>query len=184
MMTSSILRRTFMGLGLLCLAGCRDISRFDTEGKSAYCGKLLAPDFATAGLAADSDAASALAVGLTLDMSQIATRPGFVFSNDADSGLCTPHALFEEAPLRTVTEALSDKISTMQMGENHEQDLVTWLDSTCLGSMVAFVSLLRDGNVELRLLKPASEPTPEASAAERPGFGVFSLKRHDDGCGF
>lgn len=184
MMSSSILRRMFMGLGLLCLAACRDISRFDTNGQSAYCGELLAPDFATAGLAADNDAASKLAVELTLDTSQIATRPGALFSNDADGGLCAPHAMFEEAALRTVTEALSDKISTMQLGENHEQDIVTWVDSTCLGSMVALVSLLRDGNVELRLLKPAPEPTSETTAAQRPGFGVFSLKRHDDGCEF
>jgi hypothetical protein len=58
--------------------------------------------------------------------------------------------------------------------------------------MVAVVSLLRKGDVELRLFKPAPLPPPRVPtdpesmvpADQRPGYGLFYLKRRDEGCGF
>jgi hypothetical protein len=46
------------------------------------------------------------------------------------------------------------------------------------------VSLMSDDKVEVRLLKPASLPAPEAPPERRPGFALFPLERRADGCGF
>jgi hypothetical protein len=58
------------------------------------------------------------------------------------------------------------------------------VDSTCQGTLLSVVSLMRNGGVELRLFKPGLETTGHAPAAERAGFGVFLLKRREKGCRF
>jgi hypothetical protein len=176
--------RALAGVVLLCVTGCHSLDRFDTTDGAEYCGKLLAPGFASTGLVENGDQASQLRLKLSLSTKTIATRPGVVSSNDQAFGICTPQPLFNDAPLRTIEPALHDEISLLRIGEGHEEDVLVWVDSTCSGSMLAVLSLIADGHVELRVFRPRPEPSSDTPIADTPGFGVFSLEKRRDGCDF
>ncbi len=177
---------------LLATLSCRNLDRFDTERKGAYCGDLVAgPSFQDGFIIDDSPAL--LRLQMTLDTNQLsaysenkATRPAFLTSNDRKTGLCSDQnrALFENAPLRSIPQVDHDAIGSMTFGEGHDLDFFGWVDSTCQGTMLAVVSLLRKGDVELRLFKPAPIPSEDADAAHRPGFALFYLHKSEEGCGF
>jgi hypothetical protein len=130
---------------------------------------------------------------LTLDTSRLSsfsedqmTQVGALTSNDADTGLCSAsgQALFESSPVRSIPQLDHDTLSTLSFGEGHDEDFFAWTDSTCQGTMLAVVSLLRNGDVELRLFKPAPLPAPDAGPEQRPGFALFYLRREKKGCDF
>jgi hypothetical protein len=178
---------------LLTTLSCRSLERFDTKGNEAFCGQLVsAPDFHD-GFVPDGHPEVLLTMKLTLDTSQLSsfsadkpTQVGALTSNDVDAGLCSPsgQALFESSPVRGIPQLDHDTLSTLTFGEGHDEDFFAWTDSTCQGTMLALVSLLRKGDVELRLFKPAPLPQPDAGPDKRPGFALFYLKRDHEGCGF
>ncbi|MBN1605461.1 MAG: hypothetical protein JW940_02455 [Polyangiaceae bacterium] len=165
------------------LGGCDNLDRFDTPGDAAYCGELVAPTFAQDGLLPDDTDEKAEA-RLKLDLDNAAKHPGTLWMSDAKWGLCTPQPLFDTAPLRAIEQVDNDPIATLDFGEGREHSFFAWVDSTCQGTMLSVVSLMRNGGVELRLFKPAPESMGRVPAAERAGFGVFLLKRRDKGCQF
>jgi len=166
-------------IGLIA-PGCRSLDRFNTERGEAFCGTLIAPDRVSEGfefwLEQQQNQNPPLYLSVTLDTNSLQNRPGKVRSNDSLTGPCAPYPLFENAPLRTVKTALGDRISSMQLADDHEEDILTYLDSTCSGSMVAILSLIQNGSVELRLLRPAPDD-PGASVFDQPRFGVFGLRK-------
>jgi hypothetical protein len=177
---------------LLSALSCRGLDRFDTTGDAAYCGDLVSgPSFYDGFIPTGQPAL--LKMKLKLDTTQLSTYgdgkvtlPGLLTSNDGATGLCSAdgQALFQSSPLRGIPQVDHDSIATMTFGEGHDEDFFAWTDSTCQGTMLAVVSLLRKGDVELRLFKPAPLPAPEAGPDKRPGFAVFYLRRNDKGCGF
>jgi hypothetical protein len=176
---------------LALLGGCDNLDRFDTPGAAAYCGELVAPKFAQDGLLpddADDEADEPLETRLKLDLDDADRHPGKLWTSDAKWGLCTPEPLFDGTPLRTIEQVDNDPIASMDFGEGREHNLFAWVDSSCQGTMLSLLSLMRNGSVELRLFKPAPEPAAENTgrvpATERPGFGVFLLKRRSKGCDF
>lgn len=181
---------------LLMTLSCRNLDRFDTKYDAAYCGQLVsAPAFHDGFVPElkDGEPKLQLTMKLTLDTSQLSTysadkptQVGELSSNDADKGLCAPDGqpLFKGSPVRGIPQVDHDTVSTLTFGEGHDEDFFAWTDSTCQGTMLALVSLLRKGDVELRLFKPAPLPPPMASPDQRPGFGLFYLKRDEKGCGF
>jgi len=173
-----------LGFGL-CLASCRSLDRFDTPGAAAYCGSIVGAPLFHEGFVPTGTPPS-LELRLKLDTAALSTRPGTLTSSDLQTGFCSSagHALFEEAPLRAIPEMFHDTLSEMQFGEGHEQDFFAWVDSNCQGTMLAVVSLLTNGAVEVRLLKPAADPPPNAGPEQKPGFALFDLKRSDSGCRF
>ena len=54
----------------------------------------------------------------------------------------------------------------------------------CEGPMLAVVSLLRNDEVEVRLMKPPAAPTGSATEPPPAGFALFQLTRHKSDCGF
>ncbi len=178
--------------GLFGALSCRSVNRFDTAGAAAYCGSLVSgPSFHDGFVAAGQP--PNLRLKLTLDTSQLSglsetttALPGALTSNDSASGLCSgeEQPLFLNSPLRAIQELNHDSLSSLTFGEGHDDDFFVWADSTCQGTMLALVSLLRSGDVELRLFKPAPLPSPEAGPDKRPGFALFYLKRSESGCGF
>lgn len=194
-MASLVSLRPLLAALLATLAlSCRNLERFDTPGNAAFCGPLVAgPNFHD-GLVGEQQIAALLQMKLKLDTSQLGAfsnnemvRLGFLSSNDAESGLCSADGgpLFKSSPLRAIPQLDHDTLSTLSFGEGHDEDFFAWIDSTCQGTMLALVSLLRKGDVELRLFKPAALPPPDAKAAERPGYALFYLHRSDDKtCGF
>jgi len=191
--------RAFLSVVPLALAlttlSCRDLERFDTKGNEAYCGQLVsAPDFQDGFVPKKEEGLPQLQLKmkLTLDTSQLSsfsagkvTQVGALTSNDAQLGLCSAgaQALFESAPVRGIPQVDHDTLSTLSFGEGHDEDFFAWADSTCQGTMLALVSLLRKGDVELRLFKPAAL-APDAGPGQRPGYGLFYLTRNEKGCGF
>jgi len=165
------------------MLGCRDIDRFDTSGAPAYCGSMVSAPFLHEALIPDGTPPN-LGLRLEIRSDSLASAPGTLTTNDRTRGFCAPEPLFLDAPLRTLSEAAHDSLSSLEFGEGQEHNVLAWVDSSCQGTFLAVISLLKNDDVELRLLKPAAKPLPEAPATERPGFGIFPLSRREAGCGF
>jgi hypothetical protein len=170
---------------LLPAVGCRNLDNFDTKPGQAYCGALIAQPQFQDGFVPNGSRPT-LELELTLDTSKLTSEPGIVRSNDASDGLCaaTTGELFQNAPLRAIPEVDHDALSALTFGEGHEHDFFAWLDSSCQGTMLAVVSLMKNDQVEMRLFKPARLPPLDAPADQQPGFAVFHFERQNRGCGF
>jgi hypothetical protein len=167
----------------LCLAviGCRDVDRFDTEGNSAYCGSMVSAQFLHDGFIPE-DGRPNVSMRLQLDTDALTTYPGTLTTDD-EVGICGLNPLFTESRLRAIGHVQSDQLSLLEFGDGREFNFLAWVDS-CLGPVLAVVSLMKNDTVEVRLLKPRPEPGETTPAAERPGFIVFTLRRYSEGCGF
>lgn len=162
--------------------GCRDDDRFDTRPGEAFCGALESAAFIHDGFVREGRPPS-LRLRLRLDMDALDTIPGELGTDDT-SGLCEPRPLLDDARLRAIEQVQHDQLYFLDFGDGRDQNLVAWVDSTCQGTLLAIVSLMRSDDVEVRLLKPAPLPSPEATAAERPGFALFRLTKQKGTCGF
>lgn len=192
-------------LTLLCCQalGCSSLERFDTRGDAAFCGELvLAPRF-QGGLLPRAVRPPTLSLRMELEPERLTQRGpeeelspgepepyvivGHVTSDDADRGLCSSigRPLLDEAPLRTIPELEHDALRLFEFGEGRDHNFMAWVDSTCQGTLLAVVSLMRNDSVEVRLLKPAVLAPPTVTdPALRPGFGLFYLHRKEEGCAF
>jgi hypothetical protein len=191
------------GLPLMLCASwavsCGDLDGFTSQPGQAYCGTIGLPVFQSGFV--DEGSPSTLELALTLDISKLPTdasqppsEPGILNSNDPQ-GICgtpdAPQALFQNALLRTIPELQHDVLSALTFGEGHDHDFFAWVDSTCQGTMLAVVSLMKNNYVELRLFKPMPTPRIGATPAEQPGFALFHLNpkplykpEAEGGCGF
>jgi hypothetical protein len=189
------LAQVSLALAALASLSCRSLDRFDTKEGQAFCGSLVAAPSFHDGFVVDGQPAAELKMKITnVDTTQINGSSdnrmavvAYLSSNDGKYGLCAPsgQALFEHSPIRTIPPLDHDALSTLTFGEGHDEDFFAYTDSTCQGTMVAVVSLLRKGDIELRLFKPAPPPDAAAPADKRPGFALFYLSRNTEtGCGF
>jgi hypothetical protein len=154
--------------------GCHNLDGFSTKPGYAYCGTIPTDPAFQDGLV-PADQPPSLELALTLDISKLTSEPGILTSNDAGKGLCGDLPLFQDELVRAIPEVDHDALSTLSFGEGHEHDFFAWVDSTCQGTMLAVVSLMKNDYVELRLFKPARLPPSDATPAETPGFAVFHL---------
>ena len=179
-------------LGAASTSSCGSLKGFDSKPGEAYCGTIGLPDFQDGFV--DEGSPSTLELALTLDIDKLATEPGVLSSKDLD-GICgtpeAPQVLFQNAPLRAIPLLQHDVLSALTFGEGHDHDFFAWVDSTCQGTMLAVVSLMKNNYVELRLFKPARLAGPEAPVTERTGFALFHLNpkpltkpETEGGCGF
>jgi len=177
--------RTALLIALLGIAsfGCHDLERFDTHGDEAYCGELVGAPF-NEGFLPENANPPVIGMSLTFDIRGLASSPGVVTTDDAAQGPCAPAPLFEETRLRSISEAFHDPVSQLEFGDGREQNILVWADSTCRGTLVGVLSLMRDDSIEVRLFKPAAEPSRDTPRADRPGFAQWKLTRHHKGCGF
>lgn len=173
------------------IGGCSSIERFATKGNAAYCGDLVSGPAFHEGLLPSAARPPTFRLALTLDAEALAARiedepvtVGHLSSNDADRGLCsaTGEPLFADAALRTIPELDHDPLSLLEFGEGRNYNFFAWVDSTCRGTLLAVVSLLRNDSVEVRLFKPAAFSTAATDPEQRPGFGLFQLHREEAGC--
>ncbi|HEY5956384.1 MAG TPA: hypothetical protein VIV60_07530 [Polyangiaceae bacterium] len=182
--------------GLLLLwfgvTGCKNLERFDTHSNESYCGTLVGQQEISMGFGEPGWNGSVdhptLALTLnTSDLFKAGGVPAVIDSNDAEFGPCgngTP--LFKQASVRTIDKAIGDRLGSMHLDEDHVEDVMTFVDSSCSGSMVGLLSLIQGGSVELRLLRPAPPIVdPESATSETtPRFGLFVLNKRSGGCGF
>lgn len=171
---ASLAAWSLASLGALLMLGCNDLQRFDTTDGSAYCGNIVGASFVRQGFSHRPR------MELELDIDQLGSMPGSITTDDAADGPCSPEPTFASAQLRSSPKLQADPLSVLEFGEERERNLISWVDSTCDGTYLAVVSLLRDDGVELRLMR--SEP--DELGLEQGPFGVFQLKRFDETCGF
>jgi len=166
-------------LGAAALLGCRDLESFDSKPGEAYCGTIIGQPGFQEGFVKLKQPPD-LELGLVLDVQRLTSRPGELSSNDALNGMCAapgaPQRLFDNAPLRAIPEVDHDVLSSLTFGEGHVHDFFAWVDSSCQGTMLAVVSLMKNDQVELRLFKPARVPQAGATPFDEPGFAVFHLE--------
>jgi hypothetical protein len=163
-----------LALSLIAVLGaCRDLERFDTGESGAYCGTIIDSNFTRAGFK------PGLGLRVTLDIEALDVAPGTLSTNDGADGPCSPSPDFSNAPLLVTPELFEDPLSQLEFGQSRDHNFMAWVDSTCQGSALAFVSLMHTGQVEVRLLRRGNGLLGEASPNE---FGVFQLDRVD--CAF
>lgn len=151
--------------------GCQSLDRFDT-GDGAFCGNVVAASFVRQGF----DHRPRLQ--LLLDADDLAEAPGSITTDDALDGPCAPEATFEAAALRPPSRVNADALSTLEFASAQDHNFIAWADSTCEGTYLAVVSLLHDGNAEVRLTKSViSDDGQEVGP-----FGVFQLRRSSQRC--
>lgn len=166
-------RRALFAAALALIAtSCRDPERFSTRGDH-YEGLVIGGSFTRAGVE------DSLRLCLDLDASALQERPGALRSSDGRFN----------ARLRPVPEAFHDPLSTLTFGDGREQTYLYGLTPTSDGGVepevMAFVSLMTGGAVEVRLVRGAAG----AEGASEPGqaariFAVFPLERRDGPCPF
>jgi hypothetical protein len=153
--------------------GCRDLSGF-TTGDGSYEGSVVAADFVLAGLGPTTR------LCLTLDADHLQDAPGNISTNDGR---------FHAVPMRTIPQIWQDPLSTLSFGEGRLKNLVyvvaasTPFDDGEGNDVVAVVSLMQSGDVEVRLVRGA--PSPGADGSLTTGgsiFAVFDLTRQPTAC--
>jgi hypothetical protein len=186
---SSFSRRSAGAISLLgaALLGCHNLDSFDSKPGESYYGTVGSPDFQSGFIQEGSP--PSLELALRLDTSKLSSEPGMLRSREGQTssalGLCGEQQLFANVALRAIPEVERDSLSALTFGEGHDHDFFAWVDSTCEGTMLSIVSLLKNDQVELRLFKPARRPAPDTPSSARPGFAVFHLDaRKESDIGF
>jgi len=156
----------FLGLAAVLVAGCRDLSSFNS-GSGSYTGIVVGTaqaSFVRAGI----DAGTSLCV--TLDTDHLQDGPGSVWTSDG---------LFTAAPLRPIPQIWQDPLSTLSFGEGRLKNLVYVATAT---------TPFADGNGnDVRMLRGAPGLVAEGGTAATSGgnlFAVFDVARQPGACGF
>lgn len=164
-------------VAILALAGCRDLSGFTTHGDSFQGGVVDSP-FVLAGI--DGGATS---LCLTIDTDHLQDAPGAISTSDGR---------FRKVPLRTIPQLWQDPLSTLQFGEGRLRNLMYYARASTSfidgqgDDVLAVVSLMQSGDVEVRLLRsapllaPDGGPGPEVQNV----FAIFDLTRQSGPCSY
>jgi hypothetical protein len=161
-------------LALLAL-GCEDVSHFSTTGDEAYCGTVVAGSEFREGLGPDA------VMSLTLDASRLdgPGSPGAITAGEPRAKDGALVKLLDQAPLRIIKPLQHDPLSQLTFGDGRDRNAIYAVapEDPKDASLVAVLSLMHDDSVEVRLLRPAG-------AGQSQIYGLFSLVRKTDGCGF
>jgi hypothetical protein len=169
------------GLVLVVLAavsGCRDMSRFSTGPGEAYCGPIVQGEFVRQGFSQS----------VRLRMTYSADLVG---QYDLPGQITTDDGLLDGVWMRPIPQLAHDPLSTLNFGEARENNLILAVDPSDPSqgpTILAVLSLLRNGDAEVRLLRgaPALREATTSAADGSPLFGVFSPlhKQPASQCGF
>ncbi len=149
--------------------GCREIDRFSSKG-DGFEGPVVRGNFVRAGIAEDAR------MCLTLDTDHLQDAPGTITTTDGR---------FQATPLRPIPQIWHDPLSMMSFGDGREKNLLYM--ATPNGDthdVTVVVSLMHDGNIEVRLVRgaPFSVGGAIAPGQDSPMFGVFTLGRRPGPC--
>lgn len=163
--------RVFLIAGLLLsIAGCKDLDRFSSNGGS-FEGVVVRGSFVRSGVTEDAR------LCLTLDTNNLQDAPGAITSSDGR---------FRATPLRPIPQIWHDPLSTLSFGDGRERNFVyvATEGGPVPRDVMVIVSLMHAGNIEVRLLRGAPQPSSmlDGGAREEPLFGVFSLNRREGAC--
>ena len=163
----------FASIASIAGAGCSDLSRFTTEPGKSYCGTVDVASFVRAGIPPGTR------MRLELDADQLQSAPGRIWTDEID-----PDESFSATALLAIPQLANDPLSTLDFGEGRTQNTLT---IAMLGGAQVFVvlSLMQNGDVEVRLIRGTSPGSIPAGAPPTPSqiFGVFHLQKQDGDCG-
>ena len=149
------------------LLGCHDLSDFAT-GSDRYEGAVIKASFVRTGFGED------VRLCLSLDVDHLQDAPGTLKTSDG---------LLGGAPLRPIPQLWHDPLSLLSFGEGRLKNLM-YVARSSTGDLMAVVSLMASGNVEVRLLRGVSGPPAGSAGEPEPVFGVFPLERRQGPCSF
>jgi hypothetical protein len=164
--------------------GCTNLDRFTTGPGEAYCGAI------TIGAPFREGLSPRVQMRLTLDASALdgPSAPGTLSTFEAAALGQAEERTFTDAALRPMAPLAHDAMSHLEFGDGRERNAVFAVSPTdeAAEAMLAVVSLKSDDTVEVRLLRPgmAASTTAPTPAGRRPIFGLFSLTRQSNRCGF
>ena len=150
---------------LIGASACTDVSRYSSSGDH-YEGTPIAGDFVRAGI----DGATRMC--LTLDAAHLESEPGVLSSSDGR---------FRGTRLRPIPQLEHDALSTFAFGEGRAKNLL-YVAAAADGDDFVVVSLMKDGGVQLRLLRGAPGGPSDAGASAPNVFAVFELSRTPGPC--
>lgn len=160
--------------------GCQTIDRFDTQGSAAYCGRIVQSTFVwTPESMGGFD--RELQLQLKLDTSSLATEPGRITTDDAhrNSPCGDGVPTFDGAKLIVTPQLANDLMASFSFEDGQVHNIMAWVDSSCLGRMLAVVSLYKSNYVEVRIMRPGDGAS---NATKLGAFALFPLDRRDHGC--
>jgi hypothetical protein len=156
----------------LCLDGCKDISRFTTQPGESYCGTIVPAPFVRGGFR------PGVRMRLSLDAEHLSDAPG---------KLATDDGFFADVELRPIPQLQHDPLSTLQFGEGRTRNLIFGVEPNSCDTALAVVSLMDNGDVEVRIVRGAPMSASDAGTSaddSDPLFGLFPLERQKGTCGF
>lgn len=180
-MSKSSVVATLVVLGAFacCVLACRDnITRFSTKNDH-YIGEIVKGSFVRNGMADNTR------ICFTFDGDHVQDGPGVITTSDGR---------FTNTPIRPIPQIFHDPLSTLEFGSGRVQNLVYVATPNATPDAGAeerqdvfvFVSLMDNGQVEIRLVRGAPQADAGAGAvapkAAAPLFAVFALDRHEGTC--
>lgn len=162
---------------LSLVAACRDLSGFNTNGGS-YQGAVVDAPFVLAGIDGGSTN-----LCLTLDTGHLQDTPG---------NLSTSDGRFHAVPMRSIPQVWQDPLSTLQFGEGRIKNMIYMVRASTPftdgdgNDVLAVVSLMQSGDIEVRLIRGAPDYTADGGAIStmQNVFGIFDLTRQSSPCSY
>ena len=153
------------------LPGCRDLSGFSTTDGDRYDNPVVNAGFVLAGIQPGTT------LCLTIDTDHLQDAPGAISTDDG---------MFHKVPLRPIPQIWHDPLSTLSFGEGRLKNLIYVATSTAGDDVFVVVSLMQDGDIEVRLLRGAPSLPATTAAATSGGnlFAVFDLTRKTGPCSY
>ncbi len=165
-------------LGALSLvAACRDLSGFNSNGGS-YQGPVVNAPFVLAGI--DGGTTS---LCITIDTGHLQDSPG---------NLSTSDGRFQAAAMRSIPQIWQDPLSTLQFGEGRLKNLMYMVRASTPfadgdgNDVLAVVSLMQSGDIEVRLIRGAPDVAADAGSAGamQNVFAIFDLTKQSGPCSY
>ncbi len=155
---------------VLVLSACKDVDDYTTKPDESFCGDIVQGPFVRDGFAPD------VHVRLTFDAAAISSGPGIVSTSDG---------FFTEAKLAPIPQVFHDPLATLSFGEGRKRSMLYSLTPTRAqggAPLMAVVSLMEGGNVELRLFRAGDATQTQTPSLAASYFGVFPLHRQKGTC--
>jgi hypothetical protein len=157
-------------VGLAALPGCRDLSGFSTTDGDRYDNPVVNAGFVLAGIQPGTT------LCLTIDTDHLQDAPGAISTDDG---------MFHKVPLRPIPQLWHDPLSTLSFGEGRLKNLIYVATSTAGDDVFVVVSLMQDGDIEVRLLRGAPSLTDDSGVTSGGNlFAVFDLSRKTGPCSY
>lgn len=166
---------------LLVLCGCDRLEQFELGDDESFCGQITLGSTTRLGLS------PRVQMRLRWDVARIdlGEVPGSLSTFDA--GLEDDHQrLLDDAPLRPISPLAGDPLSQLQLGDGRDHNLIYSVSpgDPEAESMLAFISLRSDDAIEVRLIRPGRPADEDPAPTRAPIFGLFTLTRQPNDCGY